>query len=344
NVKFEHEGIHRQARFGYGPLLGLLLANFLSNSAIAKYAPLGALRLSYEPTPWLSQNDPTYDSHSSYDPYNYWHPIKNPYGPPLPPPTSAAETTDAQHFHHHHHINPPPNQQQIVNINERPSAEIVIEDDDSDTDPQKVDANLENPHIVEPIAAESIISPIQVSIFSNNDTHITPKPKNPVKRGAPSRFARRNKNNSHKHRRYTTTPEYDYDSYEDFSTTSRYKPKRKTEPRRPIDSDEEGSEEYDYDLYDFTTKPYRKRRRTTSQPKRNKNKIRKNQQVVTTTVDDYDYDRAQPVTQIVFRQSEFTTTPSTMIINGTDDATSTTTTTTTTEATTNSTNTTGYGK
>ncbi|XP_060515778.1 uncharacterized protein LOC132695509 isoform X2 [Cylas formicarius] len=44
---------NRQAKF-LGPLLGLFLANFLSNSVLAKFSPLGSIRLQYDPLPLVN--------------------------------------------------------------------------------------------------------------------------------------------------------------------------------------------------------------------------------------------------------------------------------------------------
>lgn len=211
-----------------------------------------------------------------------------------------------------------------------------------------VNTNIETPHLEDTIAEESILTAIHQNLTSIEPVqNSTLAPKKTVKRGAPSRHNTRKRSPS-KRRRLTTTPDYYYDSYEDGTTTNRYRSKNRQKPKRPVDSYED---EYDYN-YEFTTRPYKKRRRTTLNP-RNRNKSRRKQQRATTVAsdynDDYDYD---PVTQIVILRQRQTVTPTdTVITSGvtTESSTSTTTdssttTTETTTTTTNSTNTTGYGK
>lgn len=125
----------RQPRFGYFPLLGILLTNFLTNSVIAKIASLGSLRLGYDSTPSIHTN---VNQHRDQP---YWNAVSNPYGPP-PPTTSIidgiadhfepASHHETQHVHHHHHHVPSLTQQQIVHIKERPT-EIIINGGDNDT-------------------------------------------------------------------------------------------------------------------------------------------------------------------------------------------------------------------
>ncbi|CAH1974454.1 unnamed protein product [Acanthoscelides obtectus] len=92
------ETLHRQPRFGYIPLLAIFLSNLLSNTAVAKFIPLGSLRLSYDPLPLLRPA-------SSF---------QQQYG-----------SEESQHVYHHQ---PAIHQQQIVNIldHKRPT-EIVVE-------------------------------------------------------------------------------------------------------------------------------------------------------------------------------------------------------------------------
>uniref|UniRef100_A0A6P7GPQ2 DNA-directed RNA polymerase II subunit RPB1-like isoform X1 n=1 Tax=Diabrotica virgifera virgifera TaxID=50390 RepID=A0A6P7GPQ2_DIAVI len=339
----DHPAAHRQARFGYIPLFGLLLANVLSNNVLAKYAPLGALRLSYDPVPWI-QKQPL----QIHDSNNYWNSVSNPYGPPAP--VSSSETTDGtiQHVHHHHHL-PTANQQQIVNINERPTEIIIGEGDEVEGTEQTENPSspviltdeiaplpilrnsLEKPHHDEPVVAESKTLPVGLLAFLANST--TPVSRK-VKRGT-SRYSKPRKNNkytSQKRRKSTTTtPDYYYDSYEEeeeeptTTTTRRYQSRRKVpQQKRPIvDSYEESessisnsysdlsreSQDYDYESYEYTTRPpYKKKRRTTTtlktttnRPKRyrNKYKPRKPQKVIYHDEYDeveYDIDRTEPST------------------------------------------------
>nr|XP_023017165.1 uncharacterized protein LOC111506357 [Leptinotarsa decemlineata] len=393
-------GIHRQPRFGYIPLLGFLLANLLSNTALAKFAPLGALRLSYDPVPWLPKPSHTHGPHPDF----YWHPISNPHGPPSPVTLATTDPHEPQHIFHHHIS--PGTQQQIVNIHERPS-EIIVEDTEPESTDQTetgatilfddsnalqgIGTSIEKPGIDEPYAIESKSIPLGLMEMMTNATTVSPK--KIVKRGTPNRYQKVRKNNKYiyqKRRRYptTTTPDYYYDdSYEDITTsTRRYStPKRRTSrPRRPIlDSYDESesnsysdisnnSEEYDYESYEMTTKPHKKRRRTTTtasttnKPKRynkNKNKNRKRQKVVT-SFDDYDdveyeTERIEPTTTEVVRKKITTTEavkkkPTTVLVRQkqmettTQEPTETTTSFTSLTAITNGTeappsNTTGYG-
>ncbi|KAJ8923783.1 hypothetical protein NQ315_010365 [Exocentrus adspersus] len=327
----------REPRFGYGPLLGLLLANFLSNSAVAKYAPLGALKLTYEPIQWRPINSPSLQTEQ----LSYWHPINNPYGPPPPPSTGSegSPTSEGQHIHHHHHISPlpPSNQQQIVNINERPPTEILIEGEEEPGEGTEVTVTDTASHFQDAIAEESVHQTVNTTAVEETTT-LTPKKS--VKRGIsnPNRYRESN-------RRRKPANYYDYDSYEDDITT---RGKNRVKPRRPVDSYED---EDDYD-YEITTRPYKKKRRTTVKPKRNKYKTKRKPQRVTTVVNDYnddDYDY-EPVTQIVIlRQRQTTLPPETTITTGrttTESSTTTTEASTTTTASTttkNSTNATGYG-
>nr|CAI5845362.1 unnamed protein product [Callosobruchus analis] len=105
--------LQRQPRFGYIPLLGVFLSNLLSNTAVAKYIPLGAVRLSYDPIPLLRPVSHPIPSH-----HHYSH-------DPSPPPPSSEEV---QHFYHHHYL-PHINQNQIVNILDKKPTEIVVETD-----------------------------------------------------------------------------------------------------------------------------------------------------------------------------------------------------------------------
>ncbi|CAG9816722.1 unnamed protein product [Phaedon cochleariae] len=334
-------GVHRQPRFGYVPLLGLLLANLLSNTAVAKYAPLGALRLTYEPVPYVQ---PAHQSHHVTD---YWHAVNNPDGPPSPS-VGSTETTEPQVIHHHHHLPPTGTQQQIVNINERPTEILIGETETEGAEqaettpvifeepaPVLLDSNLEKPGM-ELIADESRMIPTELlALISNNSALAT---KNIVKRGTSNRYVKTRRNNKYanqKRRRIpTTTPEDYYDSYEDASatttTTRRYKPKRRTsKPKRPIldsyedsesDSYSDLSSDEDYEeSYELTTRPQKKRRRTTTTTTttterynryRNKNKNKKHQKrQKVSSLDEYDdveYDteRYDPTTTEIIRETE----------------------------------------
>ncbi|KAG5881808.1 hypothetical protein JTB14_004107 [Gonioctena quinquepunctata] len=322
---FDHIGVHRQPRFGYVPLLGFLLANLISNTVLAKYASLGALRLSYDPVPWLPRPSHTQDSHTGY---NYWHPINNPQGPPAPVTKAPTDSHELQHIYHHHQISPG-TQQQIVNIHESPS-EIIIEGGEPDQTEtvsplllaesdrfQELDTSIEKPGFDEPFAIESKSMPMRFAEFLSNTT----ASKKIVKRGTPDKYTKVRKNNKfiqqkRKRNPTTTKPDYYYDdSYEDYSTaTRRYQPKRRSSrPRRPIIDSYDDSEsnndsysdldedEYDYESFELTTRPHKKRRRTTSssttnRPKKyknkNRNRYRKRQKVVTSPeeYDDVEYD------------------------------------------------------
>lgn len=321
-----NNSIHRQPRFGYIPLFGLLLANVLSNSVLAKYAPLGALRLSYEPLPWLHKPTHYQNAHESY---HYWHPVGNSYGPA---PISSSETAN-QHIHHHHQF-PGTTQQQIVNIHERPT-EIIIGDTDTEATDQTETSSplviIEEKHDI-PLFKNSLEKPEEKNLtpesrslpsallaFLANAT--TPSTKK-VKRGT-GKYTKTRKNNkyiSQKKRRPTTTSDYYYDSYEDTTTTRRYQPKKKTQQRRPlVDSYEESessisqsysdlsenSQEYEYDSYELTTKPHKKRRRTTTtrhttnRPKRIKDKYKFGKHQTNPSFQDdveYDTERINPTT------------------------------------------------
>lgn len=359
-------GIHRQPRFSYLPLLGLLLANLLSNTAIAKYAPLGSLRLSYDPLPWIKSPSST--------PNQYWHAVVNPYGPPSPT-TSHEEGTEPQHVLHHHVLQPA-SQQQIVNIHERPPSEIIIEDEINTDHPDEIsDApiilerrqyeeqrnNIEKPNsIEEPLIAESKLLDSVFPVASNRSSL---EARSLVKRATSPRYTKTRKNNKYiyqKRRKSTVAPDYYYDSYEDTTTTRRYKPKRRYRPtsRRPFDSYEYADNNYsdnysdmyyDYGSYELTTRPKRRRTTTTQKTKKvTRNKYRKRQKVASLS-DEYDdeYIDDSVSGNLLLRQGEGdrATTLPTAITNGTTITTTSATTVTTENATTTTAkNMTGYGK
>lgn len=340
---FNQTDMHRQARFGYFPLLGLLLANLLSDTTFAKYAPLGSLRLSYDPIPRVK---PLYTQAVQS---SYWTPIQHANEPQRVPLYSGE--SGEQHYHHHHHIPPSSvSQHQIVNIRDRPT-QIVIEDSsEQNTEPNagntvqsliaegtdnfpSLTTNIEKPdgEPEEPLPVESrTLSPQLIEIIQNG-THLPTK--SLVKRGTQYRYKVR-KNNKYmnqyqKRRRYptTTTPDYYEDTYEDI-TTRRSKPRRQpTRPRRPVSYEsyeyqdsinysDRASGEYEYESYDFTTRsPYKKRRRTTtttmtSRPKRvktkNRNKNRKRQKITTEEYEDDEYENEylEPITEIEIKQRQ----------------------------------------
>ncbi|KAJ8984528.1 hypothetical protein NQ317_010999 [Molorchus minor] len=307
---------HRQARFGFGPLVGLLLANILSKSVVAKFTPSSAFKISYEPIPWTI--------HESG--HNSWYPINEPHDPTLPPIVANSDTSEAQHIHHHHHISPP-NQQQIVNINNngRPPTEIIIDSDYDSTDMTGPDTtensrlstiieensyfesaktNLESPRLYdEPVASESNTLRVKRPDETNTTSDLISKKS--VKRGA-SRYNYRKRNNQQKLTRILQHAGIDL--------------KKRTNQRRPVDSYEESTEEYEeYDSYELTTKPYKKKRRTTTTVKSKRTKP-KNKKKPLTVIDDDDKqtDEAEPITQIIgIRPRQETTTLETMITNGT---------------------------
>lgn len=253
----------RQPRFGYFPILGLVLTNFLTNSVIAKLAALGSLRLGSDSTPLLHGN-----VHQHRD-QPYWNAVSNPYGPP-PPTTSIIEAIaghyeqpsyETQHVHHHHHHVPSLTQQQIVHIKERPT-EIIINGGDNETSFQAgevegttsnapllfdvesecygCNTNLEKPNFDDTFVGESR-NLLSIELSNQDET---------------SKVAKRSTsyNNKNNNRRYTNVrknnkyivqrrrpqrpfyPDYFYDYAEDrfYNKYNNYRRRKPT--RRPVDS------------------------------------------------------------------------------------------------------------
>lgn len=264
--------MHRQPRF-YGPLLGILLANLFTKSVFAKLSPLGHVRFSYEPlAPLLGQNYP--------------QTLINNYAP-------VQTTSKPTEIYEIHDINHPPYPIQETNQSD------YIENHDIPTNIEPPQDTYGPPYSAyDLIPAESNVyrryAPSRVRISNNNRNK---------KRGTPIKYNRRRR------------PEYYYDSYEDF-TTQRYKLKRKYRPQnRPLDlyeyDDDAEYNDDDYDSYEFTTKPY-KRRRTTQ--KRRKNNKKQNINELDSDEDVEISNRQQTSTT---ESTTTGTTPTTLITNGT---------------------------
>ncbi|VEN56096.1 unnamed protein product [Callosobruchus maculatus] len=152
--------LHRQPRFGYIPLLAVFLSNLLSNTAVAKFIPLGSVRLSYDPLPLLRPVSHPTPSHHQYQ-----------YGPPQPPVSSE----EIQHIYHHHHL-PHINQNQVVNILDKKPTEIVVETDteeatESSTEHQEYrDDELQKPEV------DEISDKSTRTVFKRGITEINSKP------------------------------------------------------------------------------------------------------------------------------------------------------------------------
>ncbi|XP_049817775.1 uncharacterized protein LOC126264325 [Aethina tumida] len=348
NSSTDKQMSNRHPKF-YGPLLGAFLANLLALPITARFTPTGSLKLAYNQPPNYWNRYENYYSHEDFKPSN-WQPSSYDNSQYYPVLTTSAP----QIHHHHHHLDKPlASQQQIVNIHD-PSNEVVIEDSYPEVPVQSTIPPTSFPDLQEPIPAESSLSvrrqkvPKEFRQNSKRRTTTTYRPKQ--KRGTQRYYPNKKKYNNNKRRKTTTTEDY-YESYEEYTTQ---KPKRKSQPKRPVSSYEDSASEYDYDYeesYEYTTRrPYKKRRRTTTRRNRYKNKNKKRQELDDYDEYDYGFNYRNPFDNINIRPRQETTTETTTTTTAASSSSSSTTTQTThimngtTVAPNNATsNTTGYG-
>lgn len=303
----------RQPRFGYFPLLGLLLTNLFTNTVLAKIATLGHLRIGNEGFPLPR---PGIDPH--YNRLQYWNAVSNPYGPPAPESTIVEGVTEptshqeAQYFHHYHHNIPALTQQQIVQVNEIPS-EIIINGVDNETTGFTEKTSSSQPIIFDDChgCKTNIERPVQNILFdeafknSNGD-----ELKSVVKRSTRDRSSSNRKSNKYtaQRRRRPFYPDYFYD-FEDRLNFFR----RKQPLRRPFDNYDDSDLESEEESLEETNKS--KKRKSSNNRKSSSSSKQKDRNEDSEDLEDDDDDE-EDVRKIKQRQNT-PTPPTTVITNGT---------------------------